>query len=372
MKAICFYHKADLDGVCSAAIVKHFVPDCELYGIDYGDEFPWALLNCPECGGFGGVVVGQNPNNGEAVIDQCPRCVTYADCAETRRTVYMVDFSLKPDGMKRLAEVSDLVWLDHHKTCEALWNEINPLGMFRTNYAACELTWVWLALHVRGSHKPRQLTNDLKTGVWLELVPEAVRLLGRYDIWDKDNPEWESRILPFQYGCRTLSGIMDPCDPVWERMLGLSQSDILPRDKGGACILDLGDAVIRFQATQNQRIAEAGAFVRVLTKFQPTMLPEPVWSTEEIYRDTTLKPLDRLRCICLNTPLYNSSSFDGVWDPEKYDVMVAFAMMASGKWKVSLYSTKDTVDCGAICKTFGGGGHKGAAGFTCDTLPWDM
>ena len=44
MKPICFYHKADLDGVCSAAIVKHFVPECELYGIDYGDEFPWALV----------------------------------------------------------------------------------------------------------------------------------------------------------------------------------------------------------------------------------------------------------------------------------------------------------------------------------------
>ena len=44
MNPICFYHKADLDGVCSAAIVKHFVPECELYGIDYGDEYPWDLV----------------------------------------------------------------------------------------------------------------------------------------------------------------------------------------------------------------------------------------------------------------------------------------------------------------------------------------
>ena len=41
MTPICFYHRADYDGVCSAAIVKKFVPDCELYGIDYGDPFPW-------------------------------------------------------------------------------------------------------------------------------------------------------------------------------------------------------------------------------------------------------------------------------------------------------------------------------------------
>lgn len=36
MNPICFYHKADLDGVCSAAIVKHFVPECE--------QLPWVKL----------------------------------------------------------------------------------------------------------------------------------------------------------------------------------------------------------------------------------------------------------------------------------------------------------------------------------------
>lgn len=27
--------------------------------------------------------------------------------------------------------------------------------------------------------------------------------------------------------------------------------------------------------------------------------------------------------------------------------------------------------CGAIAKALGGGGHKGAAGFVCDDLPWN-
>lgn len=38
------------------------------------------------------------------------------------------------------------------------------------------------------------------------------------------------------------------------------------------------------------------------------------------------------------------------------------------QFTVSLYS--ETVDVGAIAKAHGGGGHKGAAGFVCDTLPW--
>lgn len=40
-------------------------------------------------------------------------------------------------------------------------------------------------------------------------------------------------------------------------------------------------------------------------------------------------------------------------------------------WRVSLYSTKPEVDCGAIAKLLGGGGHRGAAGFICEKLPWD-
>lgn len=52
MKPICFYHKADLDGVCSGAIVKHFVPDVELYGFDYGEEFDfYAASPGPCCAG---------------------------------------------------------------------------------------------------------------------------------------------------------------------------------------------------------------------------------------------------------------------------------------------------------------------------------
>jgi nanoRNase/pAp phosphatase (c-di-AMP/oligoRNAs hydrolase) len=36
---------------------------------------------------------------------------------------------------------------------------------------------------------------------------------------------------------------------------------------------------------------------------------------------------------------------------------------------ISLYSKKGGVDVSAICKSFGGGGHAGAAGFTSKELP---
>jgi hypothetical protein len=137
-----------------------------------------------------------------------------------------------------------------------------------------------------------------------------------------------------------------------------------------------GYAVLAFQRQQNQRTAEAGAFEFMLHSlcFYDGVGCGLYWGgvhNPQLTRDHPGVLERTYRCICLNTPLFSSASFDSVWDPEKHDVMVPFARMANGKWKVSLYSTKPTIDCGAIAKAFGGGGHHGAAGFTCDRLPWE-
>jgi nanoRNase/pAp phosphatase (c-di-AMP/oligoRNAs hydrolase) len=76
------------------------------------------------------------------------------------------------------------------------------------------------------------------------------------------------------------------------------------------------------------------------------------------------------RVLACNTIVFNSQFFAGFFDPEKHDVMCAYSRRSDGKWKVSMYTTKDEIDCGAIAKHFGGGGHKGAAGFVCTRLPW--
>jgi nanoRNase/pAp phosphatase (c-di-AMP/oligoRNAs hydrolase) len=42
--------------------------------------------------------------------------------------------------------------------------------------------------------------------------------------------------------------------------------------------------------------------------------------------------------------------------------MIVFSLANNRKWMVSLYSTKETVDCSIITKKYGGGGHRSAAG----------
>ena len=47
---------------------------------------------------------------------------------------------------------------------------------------------------------------------------------------------------------------------------------------------------------------------------------------------------------------------------DKYDICICY-LNSGDNIKVSLYSNKDYIDCSKLCKSFGGGGHKSAAGF---------
>jgi len=158
----CFYHSADLDGHCSGAIVRHRFPECEMIGINYGDSFPWNII-------------------------------------QKEDTVYMVDFCLQPFGdMLRLADsCKSLILIDHHKSTQ---QEINNLSVEAFNrpgfttfvdmdYAGCELTWKFLY----------ELVYQGLPGESYPSMPKTVYYLGRYDIWKhEDNPD----ILAFQYGMR--------------------------------------------------------------------------------------------------------------------------------------------------------------------------
>lgn len=149
---ICFYHSRDLDGWCSAAIIKTRYPDCELIGYDYGQSFP-----CDK-------IAGQK--------------------------VIMVDVSLQPfSEMLKLASLCKLTWIDHHIGAindYISWN--GPPGFefvrFNEKLSACELTWGYCF------------------GIWD--IPKAITLLGRYDTFRKEEGDWENETLPFQYGMRAV------------------------------------------------------------------------------------------------------------------------------------------------------------------------
>jgi len=305
----CFYHSQDLDGHCSGAIVKYRFPEAIMHPINYGDEFPWYEIK-PE--------------------DE----------------VYMVDFCLQPfNGMIRLGKSCNLVWIDHHATsieevfaCPAI---IEAKHTLNPKKAACELTWEYLF-----PDKP---------------VPLAVKLLSLYDSWTYQGHELEDMVLPFQMRLRMEE--LDPKDwgdyeeegdPAYWWIQRLLRSD-----NAGTFwlkpLIEEGRLLLRYDEANKAKYARTYAFETTLHLF-----------SHQVIRPRAFK------AIAVNLGHTNSKVFDSVYDPAKHELMIPFVRRVDKLWNVSLYSTKPEIDCGEIAKSFGGGGHKGAAGFQGKELPFEI
>jgi len=304
-RRVCFYHRGDLDGKCSAAVViEHFEGEVDLVGINYGDNFER-------------LVFGRHNLKDEIVI--------------------MVDFCLEPwDLMPRLQKsCKHLIWIDHH--AEAIkeyenWQyfpEKKIDGCREIGLAACELTW-------------RFFNNNAP-------MPKAVNLLGRYDVWD-----WENTpvALEFQMGMRLLEtapentglwkALIRPLSPQVEKTL-IDQ------------IVDDGKVILRYKKQQDAiHIKSAGFVLHFAGK---------VW-------------------LAINEMFNNSQLFDALYNPTLHHGMLTFGWR-KGQWHISLYTTLEDVDCGAIATEAAkrlsddrykatGGGHKKAAGFQCRSLPFNL
>lgn len=240
---------------------------------------------------------------------------------EDTEDIFMVDFSLQPfEQMIKLHELSNgrLIWIDHHISAIKEYNDwantnlITNLirGFRRDGIGACALVWEFLT-----SQK----------------IPTFAKLLAEYDVWDHSDP----RTLSFQYGMRLQDNTLPENEIFWSSLFDVEIVNRITED---------GGIVLKYQNAENKKYIDACGF-----------------ETQ----------LDDLRCIAINKMLTNSQIFDSVWDQSKYDVMLTFGFR-KGQWTVSLYTDKPDVDVSVIAKNYGGGGHKGAAGFQCKELPFEL
>jgi len=245
--------------------------------------------------------------------------------------VWMVDFHLQPFGdMVRLSHLCCLTWIDHHKSAIEEANKFSFIASgdqrLSVDYAACEMTWKEC---FRSDEEPP--FPPLPSQEFYPPLPMSVFYLGRYDIWKHaEHPG----ALQFQYGMRFQEDTNPDNQTFWEKIL--HDFDIKE-------IMELGKIILTYEERQNAKYCSACAF--------------------EV-------ELDGLRCIAINRGLTGSLSFKSVYDPAKHDAMLSFVMRKRGQWTVSIYADKAEVDASAICKARGGGGHRGASGFTCETLPF--
>jgi oligoribonuclease NrnB/cAMP/cGMP phosphodiesterase (DHH superfamily) len=154
----CFYHNADLDGFCSAAIVKYHYPECELFGVDYG--------------------ININLN----------------DIISKHEGVFVVDFSFDEKEMLFLNENTDFIWIDHHKTSIDKFSKFNFNGIQRIGIGACALVSEYFGMPYN----------------------YAVDMLSLYDVWRFE--EGGPFCLYFQYGMRIENNDPKHNMGIWVRL----------------------------------------------------------------------------------------------------------------------------------------------------------
>jgi oligoribonuclease NrnB/cAMP/cGMP phosphodiesterase (DHH superfamily) len=209
----CYFHSADLDGHCSAAIVKMKYPEAELIGINYGQQLDYSKISKDDM-------------------------------------VFMVDFSLQPfTEMTKLAAyigLDNLIWIDHHETAIKDANDTKKMtsdgsiivefnmicpGKRLIGKAGCELTWEYLFPNRE--------------------MPAAVSFLGRYDVWDL-----QGSVLPFQYGMR-LNNTWPDNQEMWQKFL--KQDD----DETTMLNVDTirqGETILKYQDQENEKYCKSCAF----------------------------------------------------------------------------------------------------------------
>lgn len=281
MKDVIIYHKVDLDGVASAAIVVDYLKtkgrEYELLGWTYGDPIP--------------------------------------ELSDGTLKVWILDVSFGEDHEKICGKwntnCSGVVWIDHHKTAipEHLMEDQGMMGIRRIGTAACELTWEYL-------YGPD------------DSCYEIIQYLSAYDVWDKNRFNWDD-IMAIQYAIRARVGL--DVDKMVDLIKAMEKYVSM-----GASLFVEGDSIIKFLKIKNK---------------------------EECTNYSFEGHIDGYNAIFMNTLEFNSITFDSVYNEDKHDLMCPFAVLPNGLVRFSLYSTKKYMDCGEIAKTFGGGGHKGAAGF---------
>jgi oligoribonuclease NrnB/cAMP/cGMP phosphodiesterase (DHH superfamily) len=237
---------------------------------------------------------------------------------ESSDTVYMLDWTLQPvERSLELAKTCHLIVLDHHKTSAELVGKVGGIVKPDNSEAGCQLT--------------ARFFFPIRNFLWVDL-------LGTYDIW-KQGADWETEILPFQFGMRA-----EETDPT----------------------TDLGMKIWRdFFETNQQMVAELIYLIqnngRLLLNFERK---QNVANMQNAFEFT----FEGLRALALIGSGVGSGQFDSRFDPAEHDFMMSINNVRNEHWRVSMYTTKLELDLSVLAKKWGGGGHARACGFQVDDI----
>lgn len=249
--------------------------------------------------------------------------------------IYVVDFCIQP--YEQMAEMcrqvgERMVWIDHHQTsvdCERDFGLKDIAGKRSIALSGCELTWKYFFPRVK--------------------MPALLDLIGTWDTFRRDDEaKWEHEVLPLQTYLFSLDTRPHVNISFWFNLL--EQALVDPR--GSITKGQLGNL-----------IGQGSVMRRYQVRKENSMLGAT--SYEGKFAGHT--------AIIANMSHTSSLMFERIFDVSKVDLMVAYTHMKGKFWRIQMFTNKDNIDCGALCKRLGyegpsksGGGHRKAAGFQTD------
>lgn len=224
-------------------------------------------------------------------------------------TVWIVDFSFEPEFMSRiLNKAGEVTWIDHHKTV---------------------IDHPYNALWVPGIRSTRKAACELTWNYCFpkEPIPTYVALIGDYDTWTFSLINTEA----FHIGLCAID--THPLNNVWRRMKSETYVEGL---------IDAGDTCRQFR----DKVCE-----NYISRFGFSVT------------------FNGYKCLICNGSFFGAKLFRE--QLQNYDIGITCTFNGD-KWNISLYSERDDIDVSLIAKQYGGGGHKGASGFTSPIPIWEM
>ena len=240
--------------------------------------------------------------------------------------VYLVDLSVGFDGFMDLLErTQHVIWIDHHsssiKTLESLRNvyELESFPKFKhflntEDGAACVLVWQWFDGY--------------------KAYPVSVHLTSLYDTWKYVLGD---RVMLFNLGCTALG--LEPDDPFWRTLLEVEskEADDLIHE-----IINKGRDILRYQESRSEELRNYKHFAELVD----------------------------IDFVAINTDASNiflRKSGAKYVDPEACRLLLYHK--CGDKWVYHIYGDEENqVDLATLARSYGGGGHRNAAGFTLDYL----
>ena len=238
------------------------------------------------------------------------------DKIQNGEEVWFVDYSFKETTMSILRDLimrdCNIIWIDHHTSSINLQEQHNELklieGIRKDGLSGAALTYMYC------------YDKDFDN------IPYYVKLVSDYDCWQY---KFEPNTTFFKIGMETVN--FDALDEAWVKLYDDDDGEYIN------LIKNVGSTIKGFIDNDNTYYREHFSYESEIAGHKCLVVNKKTnsWVFGEKYREY---------------PLVMVWVFDG------------------SKFTYGIFSSNKEIDCSKIAESYGGGGHKGAAGFSSTEL----